>query len=960
MSTNSLQTLLTKMKQVDVMFGWGAISVFGRQQLNRLLAQQFVEGLHAFRIITPLNSQFYLDDLRTESVKLERVMLGQPRISFGSASLGGSTATLTLNLIAGKYTTMSHPPGAPEVLISSFDLSESLGYTLQMEIDLAPLVGEVDCRGRVTIDLAAGRDPRCNLASETPVQRKIGLELQMHLQNQPGNTRTYELSLLDFNGYNPLSPVAFHIRTQPAPGDDPDDGAVVVFIRLKGKDENGSLPLPGSDFPYLIPDDRKGSEALYSASLVLAADLVDWADEAQLDVLKNLLFPGQNVFDEVVDGRHQPRDLLVLGNIRLAPEAATLEPMFTGVKPGTTQQFVARRGNGSVIGNAQWSVSCLDSPLSAGSISQSGVYTAPSLDRIGKDFLPTVVTARYLENGHEQVASAMLFSRFEGMSISPRAATASVGRIAPVSLKASSLMGGALEWRLLEPKLGELTVLADGQASYTAPATTPERITLQKIECKDTLSGEIIESAIVLVRELVAVRIYPPFVPSIAASSQLHFTTDEPPEDFRWRVIGEGSIDEYGVFTPPAVATSLISVVVGEVMRSGGELVRAQGLAVVQLSERQEDPPRWENLAAFTLTPKGGLTQCYANGLQQIPLMIKIETKPNSDGLHIPVSDVELSTLRLVDKFTDNYLPIIDNAQEGIEHGSPDKWAMHERSNRFNLYSPTGQATPAREPLPSPQNSGTRYREVYVHMAIQGAHTFYAQFTGDDNVEYDSKDIVIENHEVELTGVKVPTPDPVSGPGRDYDLVRKRAFNGPGHTEGEDQFSFYMSSVDYWHLSYRRLGTYLIPFATLKIEQNVSTIQWESEQIDETSFSYTGYGFYPTRFANSDAPPAQLSFDPYFKAFVKQVDASPIRSAFEPGMGPAPGELIVSLHRDSNTPFWDDDMAGGNKNKLYRALLDPPVTYVLLDAEGNRHRLQIGFAPPTLPDSRNTLLLNVR
>ena len=958
MSTNSLQTLLAKMKQVDVMFGWGAISVFGRQQLNRLLAQQFVEGLHAFRIITPLSGQFYLDDARTESVELERVMLGQPQISFGSSSQGNSTATLTLNLIAGKYTTLSQPPGAPEVLISSFDLSESLGYTLQMEIDLAPLVGEVDCRGRVTIDLAAGRDPRCNLASQTLAQEKIGRELQEHLQNQPGNTRTYELSLLDFNGYNPLSPVAFYIRTQPAPGDDPDDGAVVVFIRLKGKDENGSLPLPGSEFPYLIPDDREGSEALYSASLVLAADLVDWADEEQLDVLKNLLFPGQNVFDEVVDGRHQPRDLLVLGNIRLAPEAATLETMFAGVKPGKTQQFVARRGNGSVISNAQWSVSYLDSPLSAGSISQSGVYTAPTGDRMGRDFLPTVVTARYLEDGHEQVASAMLLSRFEGMSITPRATTVSVGRNTPVSIKASSLIGGALEWRLLEPGLGELKVLADGQASYTAPATTPDRITLQKIECKDKLSGETIESAIVLVRELVGVRIDPPFVPSIAASSQLHFTTDEPPEDFRWRVIGEGTIDEYGVFTPPAFATSLISVVVGEVMRSGSELVRAQGIAVVQLSERQEDPPRWDTLEAFTLSPQGGLTQCYANGLQQIPLVIKIETKPH-EGLHIPVSDVELSTLRLVDKLGGE-LPVIDNAQDGIEYGSPHQCAMHERRNRFNLYSPNGSTTDARQALPSPQNSGIRYREVFVHMATQGARTFYATFQGDDGRFWTSSDIVIENHEIELSGVRIPTPDPVAGPNRDYDLVRKRAFNGPGHTEGEDDFSFYMSSVDYWHLSYRRLGAYLIPFATLKIEQNVSTIQWESEQIYETGFSYTGYGFYPMRFANSDAPPAQLSFDPYFKAFVKQVDASPIRSAFENNTGPAPGELIVSLHRDSNTPFWDDDMAGGNKNKLYRELLDPPVIYVLLDAEGNRHRLQIGFAPPTLLDSRNTLLLNLR
>lgn len=55
--------------------------------------------------------------------------------------------------------------------------------------------------------------------------------------------------------------------------------------------------------------------------------------------------------------------------------------------------------------------------------------------------------------------------------------------------------------------------------------------------------------------------------------------------------------------------------------------------------------------------------------------------------------------------------------------------------------------------------------------------------------------------------------------------------------------------------------------------------------------------------------------------------------------------------------YWYDGQAHDNKAKLFRRRLDPPVLYKMLDENGNRHDLQIGFQNPSMDGSRNTLLL---
>ncbi|MNG10205.1 hypothetical protein D3C84_936610 [compost metagenome] len=147
-------------------------------------------------------------------------------------------------------------------------------------------------------------------------------------------------------------------------------------------------------------------------------------------------------------------------------------------------------------------------------------------------------------------------------------------------------------------------------------------------------------------------------------------------------------------------------------------------------------------------------------------------------------------------------------------------------------------------------------------------------------------------------------------------------------------------------------------FATLLIEQNISTIQWESELLAETYFSHTGYAFNPANYENSDSPvPKGVSFDLYLRNLMKE-KRKLLKTSFEGHAQPSPGQLIVSLYRTDDMEYWYDGLANGNVHRLYRKLLDPGIVFVMLDEDGNRHRLLIGFAPPTTADSRNRLVLS--
>ncbi|KQN45038.1 hypothetical protein ASE98_08845 [Pseudomonas sp. Leaf48] len=962
MATHSLNSLLEKMKRGSITSGWGAVLAFGRAQLNRMLQEQYLAWLDKGRFIPPITGEVFTES-RTESMKLEGLVLGQPVLSFRKALLNQSFVTVSMNIVAGSYTAISRPLGdGAQQLMSTFKITEAMGYKIEMKVSVNQIKGSVDKRGRVALDLGRAEELTCNLGGLPGVTKPVAAFIKEYLTLLPEDMRTFELGLLDLSGNNPLSPTDFYIRTQKVPGreEKDDDGAVLVFVRLKFNEKDGLFPIEGSGFPYLIPDDLSAGKPLYSASMVLSQDLLELLDEVQLDVLKNLILPGENLFVESLNGRHTPNDLLILGNLKPTDESVSIDPPFIYLKSGNTQAFTARKSDGTTV-SAQWQVSNPVSPLSVGTItSTGGVYTTPAPSRMGKEQQPVVVTAQYAMGGVQRTSSAFVLGVYESMSISPRVCTSAIGA-AGIPLTAFTLSGGSLQWPVLKPSEGTLTVVDNNNAIYKPPAELSEQVKVQTIRVTDSQTKETIDASIVLMKSPHLWPVDPPYVAAISEDTPIQLYADLEPDNAKWVVIGEGEVDETGLFTPPKDPTTRVSVVRCSYLVNG--TVRASGLSIIELTKQKMPDPTWSELATFSIVASGGLNQCFSNGYQQIAVMVKIETSPveiGGENVYIPVSDAHLSTLRLVHASSHSPVPFVPAGQEGIEYESGIDWAVNKKRNRFKLFSPSNAATPNSVSVPAPQNNGVRYRELWIQLTKQGSHTFYAQFNSDKGT-FNSNQPMAEGSEITVQGIASPTADishyKFAGERVAQDELGKDGPPSKLYPEG-DTFSFYRQSTDYWRLRYLRVGTFPVLFSTATIEGNVSTIQWESELIDENFVSFTGIAFNPANFENSDSPaPQGLTFDPYLWGLMRLRNIK-LDSSFVINEEPSSGELMVSLHRTNDVKYWYDGLAEGDKRKMYRKHLDPGLKIVLVDEEGNRHSLIIAFDNPTKEDSRNRLTIS--
>ncbi|WP_434681199.1 hypothetical protein J3P77_08945 [Pseudomonas sp. R1-18] len=980
MTDNSLQNLLKRLEQGNVTHGWGVIVTYSRDQVNRLLARQHIEGLDGLRFLLPYTETFYVNDDRTEEMELRGIVMGAPILSFETASLNRSALTLTMNIVGGSFSSQRHAAGVPPTLLKAITITEDMGFYVRMTVDLGQAYGEVDKQGRLTVDLSVSEKVTCNLGSTERIRERMGQYFQRYFAGQPEQQRRFTIGKVELNSYDPLSPTAFAVRTQRAPGADNEravnygDGAIVVFIRIKAQEGEppAGLPIEGSNFPYLIPDDLSGTAPRYSASLLVARPYLHLVDERQLEVLGNMMFPGDNRFVESEDGRYSPYDLAIFGNVALTPNGLVIEPSSVELGTAATQQFLARYADGSIIPAVQWTVRSPDYPNLVGTIAANGVYTASAQSAMRRDRLPVVVTATYDDEGVEKRTSALVHERYERINIAPVIQIKSGTDMTPVTLRATTIGTAPLQFRLLEPTLGaRLEPLDANSQNYFPPSQLQsEPLLMQYVESWEEGGRERALAAILLINKPMYLPVEPWYVTGMAPEDtvQLRVGGDIDPALLNWSVIGDGAV-ENGVYTAPAQSESWISVVVCELPPPNPVFPPQWGYSVInrQPVQQQYVPVRWESLLEFSVEAPGGLTACYSNGYQQIPVVIKLETNPvNIDGqdVQIPVSDVELSKLQLVDLLTGQVVPFVDSFEDGINHGDSADWAVHVRPNRFRLYS-SGEAGPgSRYSAPQPANNATRYREFFIHMAVDGARSFYAQFQADNGSWWRSNEDIGGEGTITVRGVRPPSVDPTPGPGHSYELHRERVYNGDGYSgeEGDPgkDFDFYLSSVDHWRLTYKKMGLYPIAFSTVEFEGNISTIQWESEYLEEKFFSYTGQAFYPMPYGVSDRRPAGLSFDVFYRALARRVLQAPVDEQFHGDAGPPPGGLIFSLHRVADMPYWYDALAGGDPLHGYRARLDPPVVFVLLDEEGNRHKLQVGFAPPTLPDSRNELRLQAR
>lgn len=973
---NSKVELLHAMQGKSVTHGWGALTVFNRTRMNRLLQQQFIAGFNELSFLPALSGKVYLEEDKTVWADLDSIYLTHPLLSFETATLDDSTVTLTFFIASGNYTVSRKSSGEPPILVSTSKISEQQGFTVTLEVPLNMVEGSVKKQGQVTLDLSAGFTFRCSLGSSENSAKLVGNLIKEKFNSLPEHKRVFRLGAVDFNGYGPLTPTKFYIRTQAAPGatltkaSNFGDGGVLVFIRLAGSTTDGYFPSEAENYPYFIPDDvDSGGNDLYSASVILSQEFIKYLRPGQLPLLATLLFPGENVFEE--SSVDTPFDHIVFGNISPALTSLAISPIFSIIKAGSEQHFTVQSLSNVAPKDISWSVRSLNSIHSAGTVSD-GTYKSVLPHFLGKETVRNLVTASYVDplSGALHGASALVMVTYDGMAVSPLISHSGLGAgNLPIQLSASTLSNKSLTWALLEPKLGTLT--ANGNtAVYSPPATMPETSAVQKIQVSDISTGESVQASVILLKTRSFLEVTPAYTPAVGRAGQVQlkayldilelqdqFTVtptyrsgtghaaqvalkahpgtkvveDQNPIEYRWWLSsGEGAVDQNGLFTAPVniVALNPVSVVRCDVAMEG--VVYFTGHSVIQLSDLNKEA-MWSGLVNFKLTAPAAQTKAYANGYQQIALDVEIETALVGNEA-IPITPEELSSLTIVDRSSGQELSYLDVSEEGLEVDDTRRWAVSVRPNLFDAF---GLFTPHPHLVEPRAEASISRARVYIVTRDAFPKNFHARFIDSFSVPHNSN---LTSNEpprtIELIPVNVPSLSEAQ-----YSFSVSRVAGGGKSPPDQDAYDYFLRSTDYWLLGYKGDNGLSVKFVSLEMTGLQSTVQWESRRVNEGMFSYTGYFF------NDGATPAsefKLIFDDELKEKILLFD--PSKGLAEPV---AVGDLLISLDRVDDIYY-----VGGCQT-------ENSLVIKLLDRNGNHHGLSVGFAAMSVEDSRNKLVLRV-
>ncbi|BBH34843.1 hypothetical protein [Pseudomonas sp. St290] len=925
MATNSIADIVEQMKEGSITWGWGAVCVFNRERLNRVLQQQWLDKYDGSNYLPVFSGTMDLNATRTEYGVMKNILLGKPLLSFEPARLDTSRAKLTLSILGGNFSVHEKTRG----LLYEFDITEAHGYTLTVELDLSLVVGVVDRLGRVTLDLSKGTKFSCNLSGHKESQDKLGEYFDQRFKELPPERQVYVLGILDLKGGSDLTPTNFIVLTQRAPGaavagaKNASDGAVVVMVKLRGSAHGGDIPSP-ERFPYLIPDD---SDQDYSATIVLAQEYVDRSDDDKLELIHSLLFPGQkNTFVEHT--RRQPADLVIFGSLAPTRTSLVIEPAVHVMKAGSAAVEYKAYLNGTAT-NVTWSVKSLNSNTSAGSINPtSGLYQPVAAANLGRDLVRNIVTASYVDPQtrlkHE--VQALLLVTTQSMAISPGVVGRIEGEAKTVTFVATALRGATLTWR--QPTYGTLS--ATGNTAIYTPPSTVELLALPEFTVVDTITveddtGETVEAAVVLTRAAPTLEIEPRYAANVGRSATVTLTekSGAPATIERtWRVIGDGTVSDDGIYTAPATPRRPYDIVRCEISASG--MLLYAGFSIIKLASHIEEAG-WTGLTSFKLVPLRS-EQVFGNGFQQLPLQAIIET--NGDKL----THDEEASLRMVYVRSLQIVPEIPALQEGIEEDDTPEthrlWAQTTIANRFKPFP--GSAP--RDTQTEPDKRAPLPNRVDVFMVTRSTQPtqFYAQF--DDALGNPWRSDMEPNPGnpdgiITLTPVPAPTPDIDN-----YKLTRKRVDGGGGSDPDSDyDFDWFLKTTDYWALTYRRDGQIGVDFLTAEVRGLRSIVQWESPAPNETMFSYTGYGY------NDPLKPNDGNIMRYEPLLVENLGI-PVKTEMEPGNSLDEGKFRIGVFRCEHS----DGIRQDQRVKLHPLRFEKLKVY-LTDDEGNHHKLAIGF-----------------
>ncbi|MGQ9698400.1 MAG: IPT/TIG domain-containing protein, partial [Armatimonadota bacterium] len=274
-----------------------------------------------------------------------------------------------------------------------------------------------------------------------------------------------------------------------------------------------------------------------------------------------------------------------------------LPPVSTTISIQEGRSFVARGGQlhlNAVVSNfinsgaVTWSVAPVNPGDDPGTISQSGVYTAPA--QVTHDY-QVVVTATPADDprpGHG--ASITITVKQVEVVVTPDQTSVRVGKSVGLRATASGVDNPVFTWEIVRGG-GSLSATTGAQVVYTAPSTVP---TPPEAEIRATVQG--VSAPVVLeIRDRVIVNLTPTQASARVGGNDIPFSaglanwrSGDPP--IVWKVNGlvggsstVGTITQAGVYSPPS------------------DLPTPN---VVTVSAESPEDPAWKGTATVTLKPR--------------------------------------------------------------------------------------------------------------------------------------------------------------------------------------------------------------------------------------------------------------------------------------------------------------------------------------------------------------------
>lgn len=939
------EDLLESLGKGDAMHGWGAILALGRDPINEALRARYVEAFGLDGMATPITASFYLDEARSEEVTFENVVLGPAQLSFKGATGTSAKFKVTMELIAGSCLYTSMLTGNVQRFRKKEVLYLGMGYRFEVVGELKVVPDTYLRRSQVVVDLSAASEPTCTLGSMPIAAQKMGEFILEQLHQRLALSRPLPILDIDFYGNHALATVDFTVTGQQAPdavqqdGASEDEGMLLLLLQLVADRARGTFP---HDLPYLLP--RKDADSYYTAALLVSRQRSPLVHDLGRSALDQVLLP--DAYEIRMASEHAPYDKILLGDVQPSDLTRQVWPAMSSMGAAQSQQFTV---TGQVTQG--WSARNVEYPRASGTMNATGNYTTPAPIAIAGEQQIMLVSAPHIEDGPSK--SAMVVASADALGIAPRAVVWTKGQ-QPIRLTASE-DGGM--WSLVEAEYGKLEVdPADTRHAlfipYEPDAAKP--IWLQRIQVKK--GGNTGYATVVIVSRTSALQVEPFHVAQLPSNGQQQFELIAEPQQLApgidWDVYGSGSIDD-GLYRAGESITSDVSVVVGSIFGMPGFAVIEHPRSTVRQLEANQQ--RWTELARFTLTPnRANAQQVLANGRQQVGIRIEIATSiiDTPDGsFYDPVSDLELSTLKLLheDGTEIEWLPIgVEGLDPELAEGSGQLWVASKLRNRFD-YLPAATVDSDRD-FVQVADDGTRTLTVFIHTLEVEPRFIKAKFQDHRNRWHFSDFNEIPEKQIQITGVKVPEVDRSLYEFEPRRVRQEGGLDWVGESGEEDYFNYWLYTTDYWVLR-SKAG---FAFTDVRFD-HASMMRWESEQLAESFASYIGFAFKPKR--HPDARPASsgIQYQAHLQLLSLEHAEDVLDYNFKGHETVPEGALLLSLERVSDWPFWYD-----RGLKVYREVLDRPMTFTLLDNYGSPHRLRVYFQNSGSQDHRNILGLDLQ